>query len=362
MRPQTLRERRRAVRPLRLERRASSPAAWCGETSRPSVMACTCATTPCAAPADQRPQVIDVRVHAAVGDQAHQVQRPAGVARTAAGRQERRVVGKRAVGTASPSRTRSCGTRGRRRWLRCPTSELPIWPSGRPTSRPDAASVVCGHRARGRRTPASPPARRRCPGRAARGPSRRGSRATPGPASALTRRRPGRSPASVGLQGGAADQPAVDVGLGEQRRRRCRASPSRRTGGGRRARRRAEQPRQQPAQVRVGRLRELRRGGAAGADRPDRLVGDGERPVPAASTSASARVSWRVSRASVSPASRSASVSPTHRISSRPAAIAAGTFSASASSVSPNSCRRSEWPSSTPVARRRPASPATPRR
>ena len=28
--------------------------------------------------------------------------------------------------------------------FRCPTSELPIWPSGRPTSRPDAPSVACG--------------------------------------------------------------------------------------------------------------------------------------------------------------------------------------------------------------------------
>ncbi len=49
--------------------------------------------------------------------------------------------------TASDRRTRS--------WCRCrpapivrwPTSELPIWPSGRPTARPDAASVVCGKRA-----------------------------------------------------------------------------------------------------------------------------------------------------------------------------------------------------------------------
>ena len=29
--------------------------------------------------------------------------------------------------------------------LRCPTSELPIWPSGRPTASPEASSRVCGH-------------------------------------------------------------------------------------------------------------------------------------------------------------------------------------------------------------------------
>ena len=29
--------------------------------------------------------------------------------------------------------------------FRWPTSELPIWPAGRPTSSPDAPSVVCGY-------------------------------------------------------------------------------------------------------------------------------------------------------------------------------------------------------------------------
>ena len=51
---------------------------------------------------------------------------------------------------------------------------------------------------------------------------------------------------------------------------------------------------------------------------------------------------------SVSPASRSASVSPTQRIGIRPASSAAGTFSASARSVSPKYSRRSECPSTTP--------------
>jgi hypothetical protein len=51
---------------------------------------------------------------------------------------------------------------------------------------------------------------------------------------------------------------------------------------------------------------------------------------------------------SVSSPSRSASVSPTHRIGVIPARSAAGTFSASALSVSPKSVLRSEWPSTTP--------------
>ncbi len=48
------------------------------------------------------------------------------------------------------------------------------------------------------------------------------------------------------------------------------------------------------------------------------------------------------------PSARSSSVSPTQRIGRRPAASAAGTFRASARSVSPKSERRSEWPSTTP--------------
>src|SRR5580692_1085164 len=61
----------------------------------------------------------------------------------------------------------------------------------------------------------------------------------------------------------------------------------------------------------------------------------------------SSRTCWRSLR-SVSSLSRSSSVSPTHRIGVSPAASAAGTFSASALSVSPNSARRSECPSTTP--------------
>ena len=34
--------------------------------------------------------------------------------------------------------------------VRCPTSELPIWPGGRPTASPEASSVVCGYSAQSR--------------------------------------------------------------------------------------------------------------------------------------------------------------------------------------------------------------------
>src|SRR5512145_2888273 len=43
-------------------------------------------------------------------------------------------------------RTTSCGTTRPAPRLRCPTSLFPIWPSGRPTARPDASSRVRGAR------------------------------------------------------------------------------------------------------------------------------------------------------------------------------------------------------------------------
>ena len=76
-----------------------------------------------------------------------------------------------------------------------------------------------------------------------------------------------------------------------------------------------------------------------GADRPDRLVGDhdlGEALVGHAGEV----VPDLLAQLALGVARRRApdSVSPTHRIGARPAASAAGTFSASARSVSPNSC------------------------
>ena len=46
---------------------------------------------------------------------------------------------------ASSMRVRSCLTTAPAPRLRWPTSELPIWPSGRPTARPQAVRVVCGY-------------------------------------------------------------------------------------------------------------------------------------------------------------------------------------------------------------------------
>ena len=61
-------------------------------------------------------------------------------------------------------------------------------------------------------------------------------------------------------------------------------------------------------------------------------------------SSTSPGASCRASTSSVSPASRSASVSPTHMMGSRPWSSAAWTFFCTLSSVSPKSWRRSEWP------------------
>ena len=61
----------------------------------------------------------------------------------------------------------------------------------------------------------------------------------------------------------------------------------------------------------------------------------------------SADVTWPSTFASVAPASRSASVSPTHRIGVMPWRWTATTLAATISSVSPNSSRRSLWPQMT---------------
>ena len=59
--------------------------------------------------------------------------------------------------------------------------------------------------------------------------------------------------------------------------------------------------------------------------------------------------SWRSTTASVFPASRSASVSPTQTIGMRPTRSALAVFSATNSSVSAKCCRRSLWPRMTQV-------------
>ena len=81
-------------------------------------------------------------------------------------------------------------------------------------------------------------------------------------------------------------------------------------------------------------------------------------PVPIAQTGSYAMtrrsscgraVTWRRRTSSVSSASRCSSVSPTHAITPSPAASAASARRATPSSVSPKSCRRSEWPTSEPA-------------
>ena len=68
-----------------------------------------------------------------------------------------------------------------------------------------------------------------------------------------------------------------------------------------------------------------------------------------AGTFSSPSWTWLRSRRSVSPRSRSSSLSPTQRIGVRPVSSAFGTLSWSALSVSLKYWRRSEWPSTTPA-------------
>ena len=70
-------------------------------------------------------------------------------------------------------------------------------------------------------------------------------------------------------------------------------------------------------------------------------------PTCSADSPASPAWTWPVTLASVVPASRSSSVSPTHRIGVMPDARMARTFRFTVSSVSPNSSRRSECPAMT---------------
>ena len=99
---------------------------------------------PSAASCDQRPQVVDVRVHATVRDEAQQVHVAAARARAREGADEGRVLEERPSATARLTRTRSWSRTRPEPIVRCPTSEFPIWPGGRPTASPDATSVVCG--------------------------------------------------------------------------------------------------------------------------------------------------------------------------------------------------------------------------
>src|SRR6478672_6574805 len=187
---------------------------------------------------------------------------------------------------ASSIRARSCLTIAPAPRLRWPTSELPICPSGRPTSRPWAESRVRGQRSQSEsktgvsaREIALPG-----PGSASPQPSRMTS-ATEGSGRLTGARLARGSPGGlddlgegVGLEAGAADQGTVDLPAAEQ------------LGGVVGLDRAAVEDAQllgcaaaladDVANEGDRLLGLLGRRGAAGADRPDRLVGDDDaRPV-----------------------------------------------------------------------------------
>ena len=123
------------------------PSPECGSVSRPSVKAwITRSSTPeLPAELDQRAQVLDARVHAAVGDEADQVHAPAG-GNVAEGRAQHVVASQRAVarrpgrcasGPASRRRRRrgSCG-----RPRSCPSAPRAARPPGRRSSASSADS------------------------------------------------------------------------------------------------------------------------------------------------------------------------------------------------------------------------------
>src|SRR3954453_9631666 len=176
--------------------------------------------------------------------------------------------------TASSIRARSCLTIAPAPRLRWPTSELPICPSGRPTSGPWAESWVCGNSAQ-RRSKTGVSASEIAlpgPGSASPQPSRmisasEGICGVIGSVCRVDDRCEVR-----GVKAGAADEGAVDVGQREQLGgvggldRAAVEDPdlvARGAAG-------AEDVADEGARV----LGLLGGRGAAGADRPDRLVGD----------------------------------------------------------------------------------------
>src|SRR4051812_39232702 len=176
--------------------------------------------------------------------------------------------------TASSIRARSCLTIAPAPRLRWPTSELPICPSGRPTSGPWAESWVWGYSSQRRSKTGVSASEIALPGPASASPQpSRMIRASDGTCGVIASARSldyGRE--VVRVERGAADEGAVDVGQREQLLgvagldRAAIEDPDLIGSGPPHA--------QDVADEGAGLLRLLCRGGAAGADRPDRLVGD----------------------------------------------------------------------------------------
>ena len=153
---------------------------------------------------------------------------------------------------------------------------------------------------------------------------------------------------SSGSRRRAAHQPAVDLGhrhqLGDVPRLHAAAVEDAQAVG---QRRRRADPDVLAGSRRSWRWR--RRGWRCGRCRSPRSARrrrrSGPRRRPAGAANAASI--WPSTFASVAPASRSSSVSPTHMIGVMPAASTARSFLATISSVSPNSSRRSEWPTIT---------------
>ena len=184
------------------------------------------------------------------------------------------------------------------------------------------------------------------------------------------RERAGRSGGAAGLRGhrGTRHDPRHLVGLEagaahEARRPRTAPPGTRRWRRSSRCRRRARAVAASVRRTEAGdRLADGVRHGrgvratgrAAGADRPDRLVGDDQvrrDAGPFARTTPRAPSSCALTVLSALPDSRSASSSPTHRMGRRPASAQRRILRPMSSSLSSWSRRRSEWPTMTHVAR-----------
>ena len=338
--------------------------------SRPSSRAWTRTLgTPCArGQLDERDEVAVVGVDAARPDEADEVE---DARRSRAPGDRRR--GAPAASKNEPSaiaasiRGRSWRTGRPAPRFRWPTSELPIWPAGRPTASSDARRTACGQRAR------SP---RQVGIGAAAIASAAGSRPIPNPS--RTTRTIGRgrgrgaghaaAPRAAAVRPARATMPAISSGLseapptsapsidGSARNSAMLAEvtlPPYRIGRSS-AGVRPAQPRQRRAD-RVGhRGRVPAARVPAGPDRPDRLVGDDqagrrERRRVVAGEGA-AQLALDDGRPGARPRARPAARRRTgsgagRRRRARPS------FRPMSSSVSPASRRRSEWPTMTQVAR-----------